>query len=274
MDGFGFETAAPDFDVDDAGSTASQDNAKTDSSAQALFEIVGFAKTGGPLTKTISLSLDGKLVSDGSACRMSSGTALRIAFTSDIQFAELIDRLDPHEAIGLGALRSDLPDTVRIVTKRRLSELERNGGADPDVISRTSDMIGYCAGQPALALIDVDTKGMPADIRARVDAAGGFWPAIASAVPGLAMAARVVRNSTSSGISRTDTGEQMPGSAGQHIYIRVQDGADTERFLKTLHERCWLSGFGWLMTGATGQILNRSLVDRMVYAAERLVFEA
>src|SRR4051794_19397100 len=111
MDGFGFETAAPDFDVDDAGSTASQDNAKTDNSAQALFEIVGFAKTGGPLTKTISLSLDGKLVSDGSACRMSSGTALRIAFTSDIQFAELIDRLDPHEAIGLGALRSDLPDT-------------------------------------------------------------------------------------------------------------------------------------------------------------------
>ena len=65
----------------------------------------------------------------------------------------------------------------------------------------------------------------------------------------------------------------MAGSDGRHIYVLVQNGADIERFLHTLHERCWLHGFGWLMVGAGGQLLDRSLVDRMVCAPERLVFE-
>ncbi len=53
----------------------------------------------------------------------------------------------------------------------------------------------------------------------------------------------------------------------------MQDGQDIERFLKTLHARCWLAGLGWLMVGAGGQLLERSIVDRMVGAPERLVFE-
>src|SRR5260370_34648309 len=65
----------------------------------------------------------------------------------------------------------------------------------------------------------------------------------------------------------------MARSGGLHIYVRVEDGADIERFLRTLHERCWLLGFGWMTVGAVGQLLERSLVDRMVYAPERLVFE-
>jgi hypothetical protein len=52
----------------------------------------------------------------------------------------------------------------------------------------------------------------------------------------------------------------------------VRDGADIERFLKTFHLRCWLAGLGWMMVGAGGQ-LERSIVDRMVGAPERLVFE-
>ena len=58
-----------------------------------------------------------------------------------------------------------------------------------------------------------------------------------------------------------------------HVFLHVQDGADIERFLRTLHDRCWLAGFGWHMVGAGGQLLDRSLVDRMVAAPERLVFE-
>ena len=73
-----------------------------------------------------------------------------------------------------------------------------------------------------------------------------------------------MRRSTSAGLFRTDTGEKLPGSNGLHVYVVVQDGADIERFLKTLHERCWLAGLGWLMVGAGGQLLERSIVDRMV----------
>ena len=76
-----------------------------------------------------------------------------------------------------------------------------------------------------------------------------------------------------SGLFRSDTGKPLAGSGGQHIYLAVQDGADVERFLKTLHLRCWLAGMGWMMLGAGGQLLERSIVDRVVGSPERLVFE-
>ena len=87
------------------------------------------------------------------------------------------------------------------------------------------------------------------------------------------MLARLERSSTSSGLSRSDTGAAIPGSDGIHIYIIIKEGADAERFLKTLHERCWLAGLGWLMVGASGALLERSIVDRMVGQPGRPVFE-
>ena len=61
--------------------------------------------------------------------------------------------------------------------------------------------------------------------------------------------------------------------AGQHVYLLALDGADVERFVLDAHARCWLAGFGWMMVGAGGQLLERSIVDRMVAAPERLWFE-
>jgi hypothetical protein len=82
-----------------------------------------------------------------------------------------------------------------------------------------------------------------------------------------------MRRSTSAGLFRTDTGEKIAGSDGIHTYVLIKDGADSERFLKALHQRCWLCGLGWLMTGAAGQLLERSIIDRAVGRPERLVFE-
>jgi hypothetical protein len=111
------------------------------------------------------------------------------------------------------------------------------------------------------------------EVSARLDAAGGFWQAIVSVLPEVTGVARVSRSSTSAGLVRSDTHQPMRGSNGVHVYLLVRDGTDMERFLKTLHERCWLAGFGWMMVGAAGQLLERSIVDRMVWAPERLVFE-
>jgi hypothetical protein len=235
------------------------------------FDVTVLQKTGGPLTKRISLSLDGRLASDGSACVMSRGIARRHHIDHLTMFADLIGGLESDQAIALGSLRDDLPDSVAVATKGKresLSEMARG-----HLIARTSDHIRYVPSRAALALIDVDTKGMPAHVRAQIDAAGGYWNALVSVIPQLATAGRVVRNSTSSGISRTDTGEKIAGSEGQHIFVLIADGADAERFLRTLHDRCWRAGLGWLDIGKAGQFLERSLVDRMVYAPERLVFE-
>jgi hypothetical protein len=203
---------------------------------------------------------------------MSSGCAYRLQFDTLNQFATHIAALQYNEAIALGALRDGIPDRIEVTTKDRLQPL--NGTSAQEVIARTGNYIAYRPSRPALALIDVDTKGMPIGIRSKLEALGGFWPALESVIPGLQSAARVARPSTSTGIYRNDTSQRLRGSGGLHVFVLVEDGADIERFLKTLHARCWLQGFGWMIVGASGQLLERSLVDRTVCAPERLVFEA
>jgi hypothetical protein len=236
-----------------------------------MIELTRIAKTGGPLTKKISLSPDGGLVADGSACLMSRGHAQRVGFDSLNEFADMLASLESHEAVALGNLREDLPASVQVLTQDRLTRL--NGAAAPGTIARTAEHITYASGRTALALVDIDTKGMPETVRQRITTVGGYWKALVTALPSLAATARIVRTSTSTGIFRTDTGEAFAGSSGIHIYLLVQDGTDIERFLRTLHDRLWLHGFGWFLVGAAGQLLDRSLADRMVGQAERLVFE-
>jgi hypothetical protein len=226
-------------------------------------EITVFIKFGGPLTKRISLTADGSIKSDGIACIMARGDARRVEIGSVDQLAGLIEQLPPNQAIALGALRTGLPDKVKVVTKAKLL----NGAAQPNIIARTGNDIIYRKGQPAFALLDYDTKGMPDDIAAELKRRGGFWEALVSVLPALRDVARVVRRSTSAGLSRSDTGEQLAGSDGLHVYLLVKDSTDIERFLKALHERCWLAGLGWMMVGAAGQLLERAPERAKAHAA-------
>ena len=51
------------------------------------------------------------------------------------------------------------------------------------------------------------------------------------------------------------------------------DGSDIERFLKTLHERCWLNGFGWFLITKAGTLSERSIIDLCMLPPEHLFFE-
>jgi hypothetical protein len=227
-------------------------------------EITVFKKSGGALTKRIGLAEDGSLVRDGSECRMSKGWAHRAPITDLHVFAAKLMRFHPYEGIALGALCDGLPDKVKVVTKDKL-----DGHAD--TIARTKDSLVYRADRPALVLLDFDRDGMPSKVARRLK---DFWQALVEVLPALHNAAHVIRASTSSGLSRSDTGDRLPDSGGWHGYVVVRDGTDAERFLATLHDRCWLNGLGWIKLGAAGQKLERSIIDRMVAAPERLVFEA
>ena len=231
-------------------------------------ELVVFSKKGGPLTKRITLTADGKIASDGSACTMARGRAKRERIGCVGELAALIEDLTSEQAIALGALRDDLPDEISIVTKAALASGPINGA-----VARTGGNLVYRPGRPALALFDYDTKGMTVAVRRQLDTAGGFWPALVSVIPDLGSVGYLLRLSTSAGLSRTDTGATFPGSGGLHGYVAIADGTDAVRFLKTLHARCWLAGFGWMVVGRAGQLMERSIIDRMVGAAERLVFE-
>jgi putative DNA primase/helicase len=234
-----------------------------------MIELTLLTKKGGPLSKRIALGFDDKIRSDGSACLMAKGTARRLTVPDLGALAACFEHMKSTQAIALGALRDGIPDTATITTKQAL-----NGhSVANDVIARTAENILYRPGQPAFALFDSDTKGMPPTIEAKIAAEGGFDATLASVLPALRDVGRLSRASTSAGLYRGDTGERLLGSNGQHTYVQVTDGTDVGRFLRALHGRCWLAGYGWLMIGRAGQLLERSLIDRMVDGAERLVFE-
>jgi hypothetical protein len=71
-------------------------------------EITVVEKSGGILSKSISLRADGTINADGSACVMSRGSAHRAKVADVHAFAALIEGLKPYQAITLGALRDDL----------------------------------------------------------------------------------------------------------------------------------------------------------------------
>src|SRR5215831_6507728 len=226
-------------------------------------------KKSGPnpvMSKRIFLDEQGKVCSDGSQCLMAQGTATRATTETAADLAKHIMDCGTEQAIALGALRADLVSPAKITTLAKLKD-------NPDAITRSRDFIDYCPGTPAWALIDFDTKGMPDNVASSIEAAGGMWKALLTVAPGLQQAARVSRASTSSGLYCSDTGTQFDGSGGAHHYVLVKDGSDIKRFLRDLHDSCWQHGFGWHQVGRAGQLLDRSLVDRMVGYGERLCFE-
>ena len=109
---------------------------------------------------------------DGSACVMAHGTAERVRVAGVDALGALIEGLTPSQALALGTLRADLPDKVEVATKKTV-----NGAARPDIIARTGANIVYHG--PAFALLDYDSKGMPAGVAAELKRAGGFWAALA-----------------------------------------------------------------------------------------------
>jgi hypothetical protein len=218
------------------------------------------------MSKRISLDAKGEIKSDGSECRMITGTAERAHVTTATALAAIIASCRSDQAIALGALKPDLPKSVSITIPNRLKK-------KINTITRSRSHIDYIAGATSWCLLDFDTKQMPDEIKARITAAGSMWNALLTVAPDVAKAARVSRASTTTGLFHTGTKELIAGSNGMHHYVLVLDGADIERFLKDLHDRCWLLGFGWHMIGGAGQLLERSIVDRMVGYGERLCFE-
>jgi hypothetical protein len=226
--------------------------------------------SGSLLSKRIAL-VDGRVVSDGSPCRMASGDAEIAHVPTAFDLAKVIAAMGSANALALGCIKNH--KRARVVTARVLARLaERKMPDSRPIITRCREHIDYETGA-AWLLIDFDNKGMPAEVSVAIAAAGGVWQALVSIAPGLAHAARVSRTSTSAGLRRSDTGEEIAGSGGEHHNVLVKDGTDIDRALKTLHDLCWLHGFGWYRIGKAGQLLDRSIVDVAVRFGERLVFE-
>ena len=231
-------------------------------------EITVFRKKDGVLSKRISLDKEGNVKSDGSECRMAEGSARRVKLKSVDALADLIEQMPSEEALALGQLRTELPEKVKVILARDL-----NGKIPADVIARTTEYLRFEPGGPAYMLLDHDLKGQPREVADKLKELGGFWKAVIRVVPEIAKAARVTRRSTSAGLYHREKNEWLGSTAGQHVYIAVKDGSDIKRALETLRDRLWLSGLGYYVVGAGGQLLDRAIIDAGVFGPERLVFE-
>lgn len=231
-------------------------------------EITRLEKSGGPLTKRLHLDEAGVLRNDSSNCRMSRGKMHRERLVDLEAFAALIENMARNEAVALGSLKEGLPDSVSLVTKQdpRASEA--------GYATRTKDKIAYREGEPGIVLIDYDTKGMPASVKERVAELGGFFAALVSICSMLPNAGLVIRGSTSSNVINMITGDPVPGGDGKHLFVSIADGSDAKRFLDEFHNKCWLHGLGWYLVDSVGKLQEKSIIDRSVAGAERLVFEA
>jgi hypothetical protein len=99
------------------------------------------------LSKKISLGDNGRPVSDGSPCAMSSGTATRVGLdwrAPATDLAALISDLGPHEALVLGDHVAE-PDAIEIV-KAAYADPPRHYG-------RTLDTFKFKGGSPTAALL-------------------------------------------------------------------------------------------------------------------------
>ena len=231
-------------------------------------EISLFTKHGGDLTKKVHWNPEHTgIVSDSRDCKMSSGIMSRILLPDWRDLARGLPHFAGNTALALGRLKPDLPDAIRLVTKKS-PKCDQPGYA-----SRTADNILYARGQPAVLLLDFDTKGMTSENKARLAELGGFLGALAAICPGFEKAGNISRRSTSAGIYDAATGQRF-GEGGWHVYVLINDGAKAEEFLAALHQRAWLAGLGWFRIGEAGQFLERSIIDTSVGKPERLIFEA
>ena len=232
-------------------------------------------KSDDPLTKTYGISSDGV----PEVCKqpfLCSGTAHRVyipAASFATELSELLSHLHDHSCLVLGALHDDVVGDFANVTTRERHQPRDPGNGSP-IIWRGKDWLGYRAGKPSTLGLDHDVKGIPLDLRERMDAYGGFLSVLYSICPALAAASCVERPSTSTGIVAVDTGATSTGG-GSHSYVPITDGGDAADFVGRLHDRLVLEGWGYSFVTEAGVVLIRSLVDTIASGSgERLWFEA
>ncbi|NOT11300.1 MAG: hypothetical protein HOP23_05630 [Methylococcaceae bacterium] len=210
-----------------------------------------------PLTKRYSLSTDGTIVKTPAA-QMTSGVAKHVNTTFE-KFAESLDDAPSNVAFGYGVPIPKLPRQVTITT---------SGKEQPEVgiVSRSKRFFQY-QNEPGILMLDRDPSeyGKSFTPDELINTLIGIDPAIGQA-------ARVVRGSVSAGVHREGGVPKLDG--GFHFYIPVQNAADIPRYGRTLFDRLWLSGHGYIALAANGSALIRSPIDGAVFSPERLDFVA
>jgi predicted P-loop ATPase len=207
------------------------------------------------LTKHISRGADGALTKTSSA-HMTQGRATVCRIRSMKELDQLLDTLQPNQAVAYGVTASN---DVAVVSEKYLASTK---GA----VTRSDKFFSWPTGAGVMYL-DYD----PADVVLGRDELLG---ALFNILPAAAASNWLWRPSASGNIYDAVTGEELVGLMGQHIYLAVLDASDIKRAGEVLFKRAWLKGYGRIVIAQNGAQLVRSVIDSAVWQPSRLDFAA
>ena len=216
------------------------------------------------LTKSFVATADGLTIEKGAAPVTGYGRLVRATLPKDRPMAgltRLLAGLKGTQAL----MAARLPGTAsmrRMIVKDKwlkLSDAER-GELDGDGPLFRGKRICYATGQPALLIIDHDSKDLSDETRLRIQAAGGLRAVLTQIDPQWSTAGVLLRPSVSTGVRDTRTGVTTP-DGGLHVYTIVADGGDIKRYVKVLADRLTLAGYAYVRVSAAGSLLKRGPID-------------
>jgi hypothetical protein len=231
---------------------------------QLAFTIVTASK-GRPLAKRFWLDKTGELKTK-TIVALRRGTARVEYVPSLVEFAERLDSLTTSQAVLYGIPPHAKAAVVTQDQFERLSPAQRQG-----VITRSREHLQF-AHAPGCAMLDFDPAGAPPTLVTAIASPDRTRDLLIAAVPELAAAPMLWRPSSSSYLYRGRT--ELHGLRGQRIYIAVARASDIPLLGQLLYERLWALGYGYVVVSASGQLLDRTLLDASVWQPERLDFAA
>lgn len=209
------------------------------------------------LSKGFKLNPDGELIKTPGG-QLATGTIAQIEIRGIVDLAEILRSLTPKQALIYGIPKNG---ASRVVT-RKMFELS---GQPVGVTPRTNEAFVWPPGGGVM-MLDYDPRGDASPALTRDE----LLNVIRSVAPGLSEAEMLWFPSASSCIYRGET--EVRGTLGQRIYIGVKDASDIPRAGKSLLDRLWLAGHGYIQISSSGSLLERSLLDGSVWQSSRLDF--
>ncbi len=228
-------------------------------------------KPNGILTKKLNL-VGGRVESDSSECRMSSGIAKRIT-TNLKDLPALFSSLSNNQCVTTGWVDSD-QQTVELMSRDKFDSKSYSYPAQtmPHGTYATRTLSSFTQQNASLIMFDYDDD---ASSPFKIDSPQDFIDALSKVIPDFDKISYVRTYSSSSAVYDAKTGETLKPASGFHIWMAIKDGSDLQRFGTALEKRLWLAGLGYIkVSKRNANLLTRTIVDTAVFSPERLCFEA
>lgn len=222
-----------------------------------------FAATKLTATKPKKISKRYDLV-DGSlnkttAAALASGRIETLSLSGPKDFVSVLSGLDNSQVLMLGTATDQ--NASQIVTRRMMLNQPK-----PGEVARTGEHFAYPNG-PGFLFIDHD--GLPDGTYLSLDE---LLERLYVVAPELRDVQIIAFPSSSSHIYRADTGEDLTGARGVHLYIPVADARDIPRAGQVLIDRLWQHDQGFCIIAKNGNRLMRTVVDAAVWQPNRIIF--